>query len=745
MILLAFLACAGLGAAIIAISQIGSLRTRIESLEAALRESGRGGDQPVVPKRSSSVPPPLPQFVTQPPPPVLSSPPRSTPAAHQRPPVNWESFVGVRMFAWIGGLAFFLGVVFFVKYAFENNLISPPIRIAASAVVGVALIAVGLLPSLRKYRIPSQSLIATGVLVLYADIYAAHSSYGLISLTVASAVMWVVTGVALALGERTDAPGILWLGLIGGFITPLLFRTAYQSSVGLFGYIGVVCCGIAAVAVIKRWPYFLLAGAVCTVVIELMWSADYFMVTDSDNWRNVFFVFQALFLVIAFWLVQTRRASSWSLTAAALAGIAPIVAFIGRSPGSLLDSWDFGLFTLAFAVVGVLALVAVHRKDAGAIATTAVIVVGVALAVTLLGEWKWWNSVFHERPDIINDSPLSIDGRMAMVGAWFIIIYLVFAATPFVCDEKKTWPWVIAAVAGLAQFPLVHHCLTDFLHLSGTPVIARPFRWLVPLGFAAPPAIGIFYLVRRRGVSLSSGDSRLATEGGALLTFVSLIFPVQFHREWITLGWALEGVGLMLLYRWLPNRRLRAVALIVFFAAFVRLALNPAVLNYHPRSHTPILNWYLYVYGIVALCLFAGGYWFGSPRERVYEKQGPTVLYGLSGFVLFLLLNIEIADYFSIGPTLTFSFAGNFARDMTYTISWSLFAFGMLLMGMIKQIRLLRFGAVALLCLALVKLFFHDLDSLSQLYRIAAFLSVAIIAIVASFTYQRFLSAPAKE
>ena len=68
-------------------------------------------------------------------------------------------------------------------------------------------------------------------------------------------------------------------------------------------------------------------------------------------------------------------------------------------------------------------------------------------------------------------------------------------------------------------------------------------------------------------------------------------------------------------------------------------------------------------------------------------------MYGLSGLVLFLLLNIEIADYFSIGPTLTFSFAGNFARDMTYTISWSLFAFGMLLIGMIKQIRPLRFGA----------------------------------------------------
>jgi uncharacterized membrane protein len=64
---------------------------------------------------------------------------------------------------------------------------------------------------------------------------------------------------------------------------------------------------------------------------------------------------------------------------------------------------------------------------------------------------------------------------------------------------------------------------------------------------------------------------------------------------------------------------------------------------------------------------------------------------------------------------------------------------------MLRQVRPLRLAAVALLCLALAKLFLHDLDSLSQLYRIAAFITVAIIALVASFAYQRFLSPPVKE
>jgi uncharacterized membrane protein len=40
----------------------------------------------------------------------------------------------------------------------------------------------------------------------------------------------------------------------------------------------------------------------------------------------------------------------------------------------------------------------------------------------------------------------------------------------------------------------------------------------------------------------------------------------------------------------------------------------------------------------------------------------------------------------------------------------------------------------------LLKLFFHDLAQLSQLYRIGAFIGVAIIALAGSFAYQLFFS-----
>jgi len=89
--------------------------------------------------------------------------------------------------------------------------------------------------------------------------------------------------------------------------------------------------------------------------------------------------------------------------------------------------------------------------------------------------------------------------------------------------------------------------------------------------------------------------------------------------------------------------------------------------------------------------------------------------------------------------TLTFQFSGNFARDMTYTIAWALFALGLLIVGIWKQTRPARYAAIALLSVALLKLFLHDLAQLAQLYRIGTLFAVAVIAILASFAYQRFL------
>lgn len=716
-------------------AQLLRLKSRVEELTRRLTElesrKSAPAAQPVPPRYA--IPPPLPDFLKPPPTP----PPPKIPESPQRLAINWESILGVKLFAWIGGFALFLGVVFLVKYTFENNWITVSMRVIAGAITGASLIIIGAFPALRRYRVPAQSLCATGVLILYADTYAAHSFYNLIPLSAATALTWIITGATLLLATCLNAQSAAWLGVFGGFLTPILLRTNYDNPAILFDYIGVLNCGIAAASALKRWNHLILLAAIGSVVMEFTWAADFFGKSGSEEARVVFLVMQALFLGICVALRRTKSSDSWTVSAAAVVGFAPLLAFI-QDPQNNFDASDCGFGTLMLSAAGLIALAAVHRQMAEKSKGLATIV-GLTLAFTCLAEWSWVARVFFTPG--LNDAPLYLASRMNSVIAWHAAIFLLFAATPYLCGAKRAWPWMVAAVSGPLQFWFVHLYLTTPVGLApGEPRLPHNWRWLLPLAFALPALIGVVYLVKRQHVDLASGDSRLATQGAAILTFVSLIFPVQFEREWITLGWAIEGLALILLFRWIPNRRLRAAALIMLCAAAVRLVLNPAVLAYHPRSRVPIWNWYLYAYGVSALCFFLSGQWFGDPREKRYERGARPLVYSLAGIVTFLLVNIEIADYFSIGPTLTFSFSGNFARDMTYTIAWAVFAFGLLVIGIAKSVRPVRLAAIALLCLAFAKLFLHDLDSLSQLYRIGAFVTVAIIAIVASFAYQRFLS-----
>ena len=82
------------------------------------------------------------------------------------------------------------------------------------------------------------------------------------------------------------------------------------------------------------------------------------------------------------------------------------------------------------------------------------------------------------------------------------------------------------------------------------------------------------------------------------------------------------------------------------------------------------------------------------------------MLAGLGAVLAFLLLNIEIADYFSSpGSTLTFEFSGNFARDMTYSIAWALFALVLLVAGIARKMPAARYAAMGLLCVTLLQTF----------------------------------------
>jgi hypothetical protein len=356
----------------------------------------------------------------------------------------------------------------------------------------------------------------------------------------------------------------------------------------------------------------------------------------------------------------------------------------------------------------------------------------IGLACVAALECAWHFSRFD--PANPNVSP-------ALALTWYLVFFAVFTLFPFLFLKpfaNRVPPWAAAALAGLPQFLLIHRLVPVAYpnHVMG----------LLPAAFAIPPLLSLVVILKKIPAASPARMTQLAWFGGVALFFITLIFPIQFDRQWITIGWALEGAALLWLFHRVPHPGLRLTGVGLLMAAFVRLALNPAVFEYHVRSATPIINWYLYTYGIVTVCLFAGARLLAPPRNLVLRSNVPPLLAGLGTVLAFLLLNIEIADYFSTtGSTLTFQFRGNFARDMTYSIAWALFALGLLVIGIVRKIPVARYSAIGLLCVTLVKLYFHDLTRLEQLYRIGAIFGVSVTAWLAAFAYQRFFAASAKD
>ena len=324
---------------------------------------------------------------------------------------------------------------------------------------------------------------------------------------------------------------------------------------------------------------------------------------------------------------------------------------------------------------------------------------------------------------------------------WYLVFLAVFSLFPFLFLNKfsdKVVPWATAAMAEPIQFFLVHRLVKE--------AYPNEVMGLLPAVFAIAPLLSLVLVLKKIPAAGKARLTQLAWFGGVALFFITLIFPIQFERQWITIGWAMEGAALLWLFHRVPHAGLRLAGAGLLVAAFARLALNPAVFGYHPRSDTAIFNWYLYAYGIVTVCLFVGARLLAPPRQQVVNVNAPPILTGLGTVLAFLLVNIEIADYFSSpGSTLTFQFSGDFARDMTYSIAWALFALVLLVVGIARRVRTPRYAGLGLLGVTILKLFFHDLARLDQLYRIGAFVAVAAIAMLASFAYQRFYAAGAKE
>jgi uncharacterized membrane protein len=311
----------------------------------------------------------------------------SKPAGLSAETREWEQFMGARLFAWLGGLALFLGVAYFVKYSFDRNLVPPALRVVVGLATGIGLLGAGLRLGQRAYAVTSQTLCATGVVILYASLFAGHAMYQLSWLPqgVTFAAMVVVTAVAFLLAIRLSAKVVAILGWVGGFLTPLLLSTGQDQPVALFVYVGLLDLGLLAVVLYRRWDFLAVLGAVGTVVLQAGWVAKFYDPTRLGTAWTIFAAFNVLFVGALAGARRTGRDSDWLGGATAVMAVATLAFGGWLLSGGGAAGQPAGLFSLV--LVADLALLAVaywRMRLAGLFMAAGMVVFG------YLAYWQAW-------------------------------------------------------------------------------------------------------------------------------------------------------------------------------------------------------------------------------------------------------------------------------------------------------------------------------------------------------------------
>lgn len=176
----------------------------------------------------------------------------------------FERWVGGRLMIWVGGIALAIAGVLLVRYSIQIGLITPPVQMGMAALFGLTLLGLGELARSRADwsvdRRVAQALVGAGIFVLYATAYGSLVVHQLIGNGTAFGLMVMVTGAALILSLRHGAPAAV-MGLVGGFLTPVLVGERSETAIPLLTYLALLDVALFTLAGRRGWTWLAAAAA----------------------------------------------------------------------------------------------------------------------------------------------------------------------------------------------------------------------------------------------------------------------------------------------------------------------------------------------------------------------------------------------------------------------------------------------------------------------------------------------------
>jgi uncharacterized membrane protein len=312
-----------------------------------------------------------------------------------------------------------------------------------------------------------------------------------------------------------------------------------------------------------------------------------------------------------------------------------------------------------------------------------------------------------------------------LVGFWalYAVAALGYELRARAADELPIASWLVllgdvVLVAGAGYFALSE---------TGHPNAA--VAWL--LGFAASHIL-LGALVLRQAINREIG-SLLVTAGLGLSAFA---FADALDGPALVVGWALQAVVLTHLAT-RANRDAtpygsNAERLLLAAGAYLGLALGHVFVFEIPPSAilTGVENLGDALAGL-GVCAAAALYGRFALRDLNPDVAQGCEIAGAT--TLLYLASVTIVDTAGV----TSSGDPRQAGQVLLSAFWTLTGLGAVVYGLLRDVRRFRLGGLALLALAIAKVYTYDLAELDELARVLSFIALGLLLLVGAFAYQR--------
>ncbi|HBH24339.1 MAG TPA: hypothetical protein DDY13_13060 [Cytophagales bacterium] len=677
---------------------------------------------------------------------------------------EWERFLGENLINKVGIVILIAGIAIGLKFAIDNDLISPLARIITGYFIasGLGIVAYVLFKSMKSL---SAVLFSGATASAFLVTYFATEFYHFFSFWFAFVVMLSLVAITVWGALRYNQSIVALIGMVGAYAIPYLIGQEQGGATIHFGYMVLINLGLLIIAFLKNWKKVYYTAFVFTWLIFLFWYT--IQSNFYEDWQTSiifsFAFFIEFYVVFIGYCLKTREKL---VPKDLLLFLTNTILYFVTGYFVLQDlSWGekyLGLFTLSNSIwhLGAFGLVYRYRRQLPKLFYLSIgaAIVFVTLYIPVQYDASWvtilWGGEALVLFWVARRQTSDVFERLAYALIFLSIFSLVqdwsevYFENPFHhVDQELTPFWNLYFATSL--FVVIILGAVNYINLNSYPSqkllkmkLFEIMKYLMPVLL-----ILVVYFAFKNELDLmfkqwfDASKKSISLDNDQLTQTLHNTDILSFKRLW----GMVYTFAFIILLTVLNNKRVHNVdtglvlVVVQCLAVFAFLATGLPELDDLRTHYLDQNNWryevsfvhigmrYLLLFMIAWMSWLSYKYVFAREEDRWIKNVFRVIMM----VFLWWLLSDELLHWMDMARYPK-------AEKTLLSILWGVYALALVILGISKEVKTARIVAFLILGITLIKLFFYDLAELDTVSKTIVFIALGILLLVISYLYNRY-------